>query len=396
MNVWKRNAGPFFLLAAIALALSCGTKEENTMVGAGFVNERLWAVPVVDDTLTRFTGETWFEVSVRPGAQEDLLIGNRRKFLFWTAVYFDTLPAAEDTIVGARLTAVPSWSEGGRAVRIDRVTDSWSETSVTETLGVDPAMSVDASFAPGLDVEIPVEWIRSWVDSSGENHGLLVRPAEGEEGYFRVPSRETAAADDSLEIAGDRYRLHVTVSSGGSDSVIASSSRLDRFYAFKIDTSSYVVQNLDSARVLVGMRESMTNQSIFSFDLPEELKTVTVNQAQLILTLDEVTLEENETIELVAHEVLNDSLVSDSISFSSAMLGAEEVSPDAAPGDTVAITLTDVMRSWFFTGEWSPIVLVRATTESAADHHLRFRTEGADRPRMRLLYTPLRPATGGE
>ncbi|MFH1679348.1 MAG: hypothetical protein ABIH26_01745 [Candidatus Eisenbacteria bacterium] len=376
------------LLAALSLS-SCSTKDENTLVGSGFIARRDWAVPIADSEKTEIRQDTYFEASIRPGTQDDLLLGRRRKFRFWTAVYFDTLPRGKGSPVEARLTGSPWFSEGGGTVRIDRINESWTESSATETLEV--ALGGESPLGPALDGEIPADWVRSWIDSSAGNHGLLLRLRDEDEGYFRFASREA----DSTE-GGERLRLHVTVAdTAGAESTYVSGARLDRFYAFKTDPGSYVAENMGADTLLAGMRESMTNQTLFEILFPEELQDVTVNQAELVLSLARPPSEGDAAFKLIASRVLNDTLVADSIVIEKTVLASREVEAGAAPGDTVAIPLTDIVRIWFRDRLWDRRIVVRSSIEKARDRHATFyaseTTADSLRPRLRLLYTPLRP-----
>ncbi len=375
---------------AAALLLSCATKDENTLVGSGYVGERPWAVPVASESLAVVLQDTWFEAAIRPGTQDDLLLGSRRKLRFWTAVYFDTLPKGDVTLVSASLTAVPWYAEGSAAARIERIDDAWSETSASETLAT--TGSVEAPVASGLSAALPVEWVRTWIDSSAERNGLLVRLGDEEDAFFRFPSRES----DSTE-GGERFRLHVVFTdTSGAESTLVSSARLDRFYSFKAEEGSYVDENMDAETLLVGMRESLTNQLLFEILLPEEIGDATVNKAELILTVAEAVLEEDGDFALLAYLVANDTLAGDSIVIENSLLGSEVVSPETSPGDTVSLILTEATRGWFADREWNRRILVRSSAEEAREFNLRFHAEGPSvpdslRPRFRLIYTPLRP-----
>lgn len=386
----KRIEALIILAAALAFA-SCATKDENTLVGSEYVATRLWSLPVVSDGAAVVSGATYFEASAFPGTQDDLLLGDRRKFRFETAVYFTALPAKEDSLISARLTASPWYAGGAGVVRVDRALENWSESSNFDTLGRTPGE--EASFGPDLDAEIPLDWVRSWIDSIGGNHGLILQPATGDSFYLRIPSRE--ARDDADEPEAGAFRLQVTFadSSAGRESTSVIVPALDRFYAYKVDSSSDIVDHLEAETLFVGVRETMTNQAIFEFELPEELSDVTVNQFELVLTVAGAALETE--LELTARLVSNDSLTSDSITVGTSTIGLGSVPPDVAPGDTVTVDFTSIARSWWAVGEWSPRVLIRGIVDLARDRYVSFYSTGAEgAPRVRLLYTPLRPDEG--
>ncbi|MBM3321613.1 MAG: hypothetical protein FJY73_13195 [Candidatus Eisenbacteria bacterium] len=385
-NLWLRTIGLLFLALS-----SCSTRDENTLVGSDFFGRRDWAEPVEDGSKTVVRQDTFFEASVFPGGQEDLLLGRRRKFVFWTAVYFDTLPKEKGEIVEARLTGVPWFAEGDGAARIDRIKKTWNETTASETLDV--AVGPDASLAPSLDAEIPIEWVQSWIDSSAGNHGVLLRLGDEDEAFFRFPARE---ADTTS--AGERFRLRVTVAdTTGAESTYVSSARLDRFYAFKVEAGSYVAENMGADTLLVGMRESMANQILFDLLLPEELRDAAVNRAEIVLTLARPPSAGADAFSLRASRVLNDTLVADSIVVENAVLGSRTIDAGAVSGDTVAIPLTSIVRNWFSERLWDRRIVVRSSIERARDRCAVFySTEAPDslRPRLRLLYTPLRSEDG--
>jgi hypothetical protein len=381
-----------WILVASTLLISCSTKDENTLVGSEFLGRRNWASPSATDSLTRVLQDTYFEASTSPGTREDLLVGERRTFRFWTAVFFDTLPSGDAALVSARLTAAPWYADGSGSVRIARIREGWSESSDQETLDVYDADPVEAVLGPGIDAEIPVAWVRSWIDSSEGNHGVLIRPLEPVTGFFRFPARE----DDSSAV-GERFRLRIALEGeGGADSVFASGAGLDRFYAWKDPEISTVLANMDAETLLVGNRESMPNQVLFEILFPEELRDVTVNQAELVLTAAEVSLDEDGTFQLYASPVTNDTLAADSIVYSSSLMGLAAVPAELAPGDTVAIRITDAVRGYFADRLWERRIVVRASVDGTRDTRVGFYAnepsvaEGL-RPRVRLLYTPLRP-----
>ncbi|MFH1277964.1 MAG: hypothetical protein ABIK65_06270 [Candidatus Eisenbacteria bacterium] len=386
----------WFLAAAVLLLASCSSKDENTLVGAEFVDARRWAVPAEDDTIVTLTTDTYFEADTLSGVKDDLLIGDRRKFRFEIVVSFANLPGREDTLISARITASPWQADGIGTVRIDRVTEKWTESSKRDTLGVVPGE--EFAFDPDLDAPVPIEWVRSWVDSSAGNHGLLLRPVEGDSFFLRIPSRE--AKNDSGGADESAFRLHLTYRDGdsGRDTTAAIAPSFDRFYAFKVDPSSYVAENFPAATLLVGVRESMTNQALFEFDLPAELKDVTVNRFELVLTVAEARTNDAE-IPFAVHRVVSDSLGSDAVVFERQAVRTFSMPPDALPGDTVAVRLSQSASGWWAAGNWDPIILIRASVNLARDRYVSFYSmEAADSlsPRLRLLYTPPRPGAGTE
>ncbi len=385
-NVLFRTIGLLFLALS-----SCSTRDENTLVGSDFIGRRDWAEPVEDGSKTVIRQDTFFEVSVNPGTQQDLLLGRRRKFVFWTAVYFDTLPKGKGELVEARLTGVPWFAEGDGTARIDRIKETWNETSATETLEV--AVGSPMPLAVAFDAEIPVEWVQSWIDSSAGNHGVLVRLGDEDEAFLRFPSREA----DTTTI-GERFRLRVTVAdTTGAESTYVSSARLDRFYAFKAEAGSYVAENMGADTLLVGMRETLANQTLFDLLLPEELRDAAVNRAELVLTLARPPSAGTDAFSVRASRVLNDTLVADSIVVENTVLGSRTIDAGAVAGDTIAIPLTNIVRNWFRDRLWDRRIVVRASVERARDRCAVFYSSEAPdslRPRLRLLYTPLRPEDG--
>lgn len=384
-----------FLAAALLLLASCSTKEEDTLVGSSFVDARRWAVPVVDETVVRIVQDTYFELAAKTGTQDDLLVGDRRKFRFESAIYFSSLPAKEDSLISARITATPWYADGAGSVRIDRPLERWTETSNLDTLGVETG--ADFLLGPGVDAPVPLEWVRSWIDSSAGNHGLLIRPVDGDSFFLRIPSREAKGEEGGAEEGAFRLHVEFVDDDTGLDSTLVSSPALDRFYAFKVDPASYVTENMEAGTIPIGVRETMSNQALFEFDLPESLRTVTVNQFELVLTVAGAELETE--MALYAYTVLNDTLESDSIAVKNVIIGRGTVPPDAEPGDTTAIDLSGAARSWWAAGTWDRRILVRSSNDLARDRYAAFHaSEGADTlaPRVRLLYTPLRPDGGTE
>ncbi|MBN1826107.1 MAG: hypothetical protein JW958_07570 [Candidatus Eisenbacteria bacterium] len=379
----------FCLAALLALPLlSCGTKDADTLVGSGLVDNRSTAMPR-SIVLRDLTADTYFEASLEPGEQPDLLVGRRRKFGYRAAVYFSLSGFNEptDSLVEARLTGIP-WSPGDGAgeVRIGRILEDWTEKSETETL--ETADDFDVIFAGGIDAALPLEWARGWIDSSAGNNGLLLSPIGDEESLLRFPSMEADTASP-----GEPFRLLLTYRDTlGADTTVTRNLSLDRFYAFKFDPASYVVENETSDTLLVGQREAVTNQAIFQFLFPDSLGDVTINRAELVLTVARTEIEEESLLVMNALRVLNDELESDSIAISAVIYDDEKAIGPSEPGDTVEIELTDLARTWITGGERNPAVLVRPDTDRGRDRHaVFFSREGAYPPRLRILYTPLRP-----
>ena len=378
------------LLAALLplLLLSCGTKDEDTPVGAGFVDNRATATPR-SIVLRDLEADTYFEASLEPGEQPDLLIGQRRKFRYRTAIYFSLSGFDEpgDTLLEARLAGAPFAPEDGEgAVRIGRILEDWTESSETETL--ETADEFDALFTESVDEPLPVEWVRGWIDSSASNNGLLLSPVGEGESLLRFPSMEADSASP-----GEPFTLRLTYrDSAGADTVVARDLSLDRLYAFKFDPASYVVENEPADTILVGQREAVTNQAIFQFLFPDSLGDVTVNRAELILTVTRTEIEEDSLLVLNTLRVLNDELESDSIAITNFSYDDEKAVGSSEPGDTLALPVTDLARAWITAGERNPAILVRPENDRGRDRHAVFSArEGIDPPRLRILYTPLRP-----
>lgn len=378
------------ILLALFLLPSCGILDEDTVVGSGIIGDRPRAIPEVNDSLYIISYDSWFEASLTPGSQEELLLGrNGRKYRFQSAVYFGQLSGQSDELLKARLTGTASSASGWYGtVRIERILESWSETSAVETLEVADDYE-EVTVDPYLDIVLPPEWVRSWIDSSDGNNGVMLSLADDVEGLMRIPSSEADTTAD-----GEPLLMYLTwADSAGAETIDTLAVSIDRFYAFKHDSASYVVDNEPDSVVIVGQRENMANQSIFLIDLPDSLMDVSINEAHLVLTVAESHMEE-EMIELDLLIVVNDELDSDSIAVLTSVWAEVDVG-EKTEGEIVEVPITDLAQKWIEDQDDSPGILLRSATGIGRDEYLVFYSADSPHPpRLKLLYTPLRQEGG--
>ncbi len=372
--------------------MSCGTDNSDTMVGADFIIDRDWSTPV-DTVFFPVRSDTWFEAIVQGGRQEDLLIGRNRKFFFTAAVRWDDFPAVPDSFVSAGIRIEPVLFEGSSEIRIERISEDW-----TEGVPADSAFAVltggyTTPLTPGGLIPIDIDWVRTWADSAGSNRGLQISMVDDDGSFLRVAAHEdtdSTARPIVLELV---YNDSATVDTARIDPVA------DRFDGTKSKESDYAADNEPSDTLLVGMRESLTNQAMFQLSLPEKIRTATVNRAKLILSLSGARLDEGDFIDFEVHTVLNDSITTDSIAID-AVIAASGAYAAAESSAVITLDMTSFVASWVADKVFAPRILLRATQNSGWRRYVSIVSADAPtdslRPRLDVLFTPPRPGFEGE
>lgn len=392
-----KQASTFIPWVALLL-LSCGTDDDATVVGSDFILDREWADPV-DTTFAAVAGDTWFEAIARGGQQYELLVGERRKFVFSAAVRWDDFPAEPDSITSAALLIGSTEAEGTSELSIERITEDWTESKSVDTLDT----SGDGFTIPlpaDEIVPIDVEWVRGWADPDGNSRGVYLTLVDPDRGFLRIPAREEP--DSTI----DPVRLRVVYrDSAGVDSVDLDPVA-DRFDGVKLEGTDYSLDNEPADTLLVGMRESLTNQAMFRLGVPEVLRLSTVNRAELELPIAAARLDEDESLTFELHVILDatddttdcpGTILCDRVVFESLISATGYVSGDD-PGESLLIDVTSLVRRWVTDGEYSPRVLLRAAENVSKRRYLVLHSVEAagdsPRPRLNVIYTPPRP--GGD
>lgn len=376
------------LILLVLPLLACSTDNESTPLGVDLIGNRLWSTPLIDAT-TEITPDTYFEASVETGRQDELLLGERRKFRFTSAVRYGDIPYEPDSIDAARLLVSPTLIEGAGDLVIGRIIEDWNEGTSAGSLDVSSG-EIEHTLIGNDSIPLNLEWVRAWVDSGASNHGLLLSLAEQEGNFVRIPAREDP---DTL---APRIRLELAVrDTAGPDTVYIDPTE-DRFDAFKDPAATdYAVDNEQADTLLIGMRESMTNQALFQFRIPEDLRHATVNRADLVFQVAGERLDEEDEITLDVHVVLNETIDTDSIVIEG-VLSAQGTFTGETIGDSLSISFTNVTRRWFAEQTWEPRVLIRASQSAVRRRYVSlYSAEAADslqQPKLRILYTPVRPA----
>ncbi len=386
-------------LGFLALSVSCSTDDDSTVIGSDFVTDaRQWAEPV-DATFHAIASDTWFEAIVRGGQQQELLIGRNRKFSFNAAVRWDNFPADPDSIVSASLLIKPTSVEGSSMMLIERIAEDWSEGVSVDSYAVLSDLSDRLTIPMPVDeiVPIDIDWVRPWADPEGTNRGLLFSLVDDEGSFIRIPAREDPDSTASLV----RLRL-VYRDSAGVDSVDLDPAA-DRFDDTAFEDPFYAVDNLSSDTMLVGMRESLTQQPMLQLLIPEPLMGATVNHAEMWFTVAGARLEEDESLSLELHEIWDDepdtsecygTILCDSPGANPVASGTEFYSGEDSDL-TVRIDITSQLRRWVSDGEREPRLLMISVENNVGRRYLSIHSvEAADslsRPRLKVLYTPPRP-----
>ncbi len=388
---------PKIVLAAL-IVFSCSTDEESITVGSFFVTDREWAEPR-QERLPQIERDTYFEAAVSSGLQEELLLGERRKFRFECGVRFDEFPAKDDSLVSVRLSARLAHVEGAAELIIQRIAPSedWTERSSIDSVSL--ATTLDTSITilidPGSDsiaTFLPIDWVRSWIDSSATNDGLLFSLADYGGVFIRIPSRE-----DPDSTAGQFLLTSITADTAGIFDTTIAEPVADRFFAFKQGkaiTPPYVVENDPSDTLLLGSRESMSNQLVLEITIPDSLHDYTVNRAELRLTTEAVRMDDSSSITIEVHEVNDDGGGNtDAIIILNAIAALATYDAGEA-GDTIVIPMTNIMRTWYRNRDWDPQILLRTDDSQVKNRHVVIQSIEFDTgtgPLVDLLYTPLRP-----
>lgn len=387
------------LLFILLLLVSCSTDDDATVIGADFILDREWANPV-DATFFPVTSDTWFEAIARGGYQEEILIGGNRKFTFSAAVRWDDFPAVPESIVSASLLIEPTALVGMSDLQIERIAEDWREgVSVDSFALLEGGMTIPSPI--DSIVPIDVEWVQSWADPEGTSRGLLFTMVDAEGSFMRIPAREEPDSN------GKAVQLRVVYrDSSGLDSLDLDPVA-DRFDGLKGEGLDYSLENEPSDTILIGMRESLTNQSMFQLSIPEPMRRATINRAQLQLSLVGVRLEDDETLNLEAHVIIDNSsdttdcpgtILCDKVYFEGLVSGSGSISGDHSD-DSYLLDLTSLIRRWVAEEEWTPRFLLRASENSVSRRYLSIHSAEAGseslKPRLKVLYTPSRPGLDG-
>lgn len=379
------------VLAAFLLPFGCGTSEENTMVGSDFITNRDWATPRLDSAIV-FIKDSYFEASVSSGSQHEVILGELRKFRFVGALQFRGLPGDADSVRGAWVTIPLDTLVGSADLMVDRIKESWSEGGSTREL----TTTLDGfTISPETDlrIDLPLDWVRDWIDSTDTNQGVRLQFEENEGNLIRFRTKE-GDPDSTLGVA----MMHVAYrDSTGTLDTVSVRPRRDRFYAFKNrDVTSYLDENDGADSLVIGMSSSLSNLAFLQLSVPESLQNVSVNRAELILPVRSYRIDEDDELTIEWRRVLGFETSKDSVTFESFSLASGTFGP--ADSSTVAtIPVTSAVLDFYELQDWDPVFLLRVARSIGIHRSLTLHSTDSvgDKPRIRLLYTPLRDETGG-
>ncbi|NNE09480.1 MAG: hypothetical protein HKN20_13045 [Gemmatimonadetes bacterium] len=380
-----------FLVAVFLLPFGCGTSEENTMVGSDFITNRDWATPRLDSAIV-FIKDSFFEASVSSGSQHEVVVGSVRKFRFVGAVQFRGLPTEADSVRAAWVTLPLDTLVGSADVMVDRIKETWTEGGSTRELET----TLDGfTISPTIDTrfDLPLDWVRDWIDSTGANQGIRLQFEESEGNLIRFRSKE-GDPDSTLGVAMMYIAL---VDSTGTLDTVNVRPRRDRFYAFKDrDVVSYLDENDGADTLLIGMHSSLSNLAFLQLSVPDSLRDISVNRAELILPVRGFRLDEDDELTIEWRRVLGYETSRDSVTFESFSLASGTFGP-ADSTSVATISVTDAVLDFYELQDWDPVLLLRAAGSIGRNRSVTLLSteSGGDVPRIRLLYTPLRDEAGG-
>lgn len=378
-------------LAVFLLPFGCGTSEENTMVGSDFITNRDWAIPRLDSAIV-FIKDSYFEASVSSGSQHEVILGSLRKFSFVGALQFPELPENADSVRAAWVTASLDTLVGSADVMVDRIKDSWSEGGAARELTI-TLDGFTISPATDLRIDIPLDWVRDWIDSTNTNQGIRLQFENSEGNLIRFRSKE-GDPDSTRGVA----MMHVAYSdSTGSLDTMSVRPGRDRFYASKdTDVTSYLDENDGADSLVIGMNSSLSNLIFIQLSVPDSLRNISINRADLILPVRSFRLEEDDEMTIEWRRVLGFETSKDSVTFESFALASGTFGP-ADSSTVMTIPVTTAVLDFYELQDWAPVLLLRAAGSVGIHRSVTILATESDMsaPRIRLLYTPLRDEAGG-
>lgn len=293
------------VLSLLLLAIACSTDKS---LPSGFDSLHRTSTGEIKVLYAPLLQAAQFRAPVKAGLAPTLLLGKHAGVTSRVALRFTNFSSVDTaTVSSATLTFNQSakWGDGSEfAGTVHLINTSWDESSVTwDNLknAYDPSGSFASYTVQPLDsttvsVQVPPEWINSWINKSN-NYGFLLD----------FPQAAFMAQWISVDVTQNWPTLSMvfTTKSGTLDTVAVGPTedaslleydQLSPAYTLETDLEKTLLDNAKGYRTLL------------RFDLSALPVQATIHQAQFALNLDlAATTISSDGLEIVVNSVRNDS-----------------------------------------------------------------------------------------